>query len=53
MKFKKLVIGFVIALSAAFALNAVSQTTPRDNNLESADQHQTLLFTDSNEITAR
>jgi hypothetical protein len=48
MKIKKLVIGFVIALSAALALNAVSKTTPRGNNSETSNEHQTFLVTDTN-----
>lgn len=48
MRFKKLAIGFVIALSVAFALEVVSKTTPHEKDIESADEHKTLLSVDRN-----
>lgn len=53
MKFKKLAIGFVIALSVALALNAISKTTPRGSDPEPINKHQTFLVTDTNKTVAR
>jgi hypothetical protein len=52
VKFKKLAIGFVIAFSAALALNAVSKTPPRGND-PTTNEQQTFLFTSANEPVAR
>ena len=53
MRFKKLAIGFVIALSVAFALDVVSKTPSPHKDIESADEHKTLLFADRNENIVR
>lgn len=48
MRFKKLAIGFVIALSVAFALEVVSKTPSHNKDIESADEHKTFLSIDRN-----
>ena len=48
MNFKKLAIGFVIALSVAFALDFVSKTTLQNKAIESDAERQILLFADRN-----
>lgn len=53
MRIKKLAIGFVIALSVAFALDVVSKTTSHNKNIESGDEYKTFLFADRNENIVR
>ena len=48
MNIKKLVIGFVIALSAAFALNFASKTALQNKDIEFGAEQQTLLFAGRN-----
>ncbi len=53
MEIKKIVVGFVIALSVAFALDIVSKTTSHDKNPESANNHEILLLMEPNDSRVR
>ncbi len=53
MRFKKLAIGFVIALSVAFALEVVSKAPSQNKGTESADENKTLLSVDRNKNIIR
>lgn len=45
MDFKKFIVGFVVALSAAFALDTASKITPPNYSAEPADTRQAYLLT--------
>lgn len=50
---KKLIIAFIVALSAAFALDVISKTTVHNTAAESADDHKTHLFLHQNNYKLR
>lgn len=53
MEIKKFAVGFVIALSVAFALDIVSKTTSHDKDPESAIGHEILLLTEPDDSRVR
>lgn len=48
MEIKKFAVGFVIALSVAFALDIVFKTTAHDTDPKSAIGHEIILLTEPN-----